>query len=83
LNEHHASAWWRNTNQKAKSCFSSLQNYKETTQAEMLHIIYQFFPFLHHLLPLKRGWRANNIIINHESLVRDEMFIEKIFPLRC
>ena len=36
MNEHHASAWWRNTNQKAKSCFSSLQNYKETTQAEQL-----------------------------------------------
>jgi len=34
LNEHHASAWWRNANQKANSCFSSLQNYKETTQAE-------------------------------------------------
>jgi len=26
------------TNQKAKSCFSSLQNYKETTQAEQLPI---------------------------------------------
>jgi len=28
------------TNQKAKSCFSSLQNYKETTQAEQLHNFY-------------------------------------------